>query len=138
MTDNRRNNRGNPGNRGGGRPRLRKTLVMNGVPQDGYWTVVSVTKETIVIEETRKESEMSKYTTGETFDISREEISNGITETSAHTEKLTILEVLPVKPSVFRVAPTQSYKVSRHFVANGVDTTNTVILTERDIDNIVR
>jgi hypothetical protein len=59
MTDNRRNNRGNPGNRGGGRPRLRKTLVINGVIQDGHWTVVSVTPETIVIEEARKENEMS-------------------------------------------------------------------------------
>jgi hypothetical protein len=40
----------NYGARSGGRPRRAKTLVINGVIQDGHWTVVSVTPETIVIE----------------------------------------------------------------------------------------
>lgn len=48
--DGRRRNRGVEGNSGGGRPPKRKTLLLNGVIQDGHWRIVSVTAETIVLE----------------------------------------------------------------------------------------
>jgi len=47
--DRRKFNRGTVGNRGG-RPPKRRTLVMDGIIQDGHWRVVSVNDETIVIE----------------------------------------------------------------------------------------
>lgn len=45
----RRNNRGVPGNRGGGRKPKPKTLVIDGILQDGHYQLVSVTPETIVL-----------------------------------------------------------------------------------------
>lgn len=43
------------GTRGGGRPRLRRTLVIDGVLQEGHYLVVSLTKETIVLQSVRTE-----------------------------------------------------------------------------------
>lgn len=47
--DRRRFNRGTVGNKGG-RPAKRKTLIINGVTQDGHWRLVDETPETIIIE----------------------------------------------------------------------------------------
>ena len=49
-TDRRRHNRGVPGNRGGGRPAKRKTLLIDGVLQDGHYQLVAITSETIVLQ----------------------------------------------------------------------------------------
>lgn len=48
--DGRRRNRGVEGNSGGGRPPKKKTLLLNGVLQDGHWRIVDVTSETIALE----------------------------------------------------------------------------------------
>ena len=49
-TDKRRYNRGTRGNRGGGRKHARRTLLIDGVVQDGHYTVVSINRNTIVLE----------------------------------------------------------------------------------------
>lgn len=46
--DRRKYNRGTPGNRGG-RPPKAKTLVIDGVVQDGQYAVVAVTPETVTL-----------------------------------------------------------------------------------------
>lgn len=77
------------------------------------------------------------YNPGQTFTMQRDEINNGITVTAAHTETLTIIEVLP-KKSMFNIKDVpQTYKVTRHFKGDGIDTTNEVTLSERDIDHII-
>lgn len=48
--DGRRHNRGVPGNKGGGRPAKRKTLLIDGIIQDGHYQLVAVTPETIVLQ----------------------------------------------------------------------------------------
>lgn len=45
--------RNNGGKRSGTGPKpKRKTLIINGVIQDGHWRLVSITKDTLVIEGT--------------------------------------------------------------------------------------
>lgn len=48
--DRRRYNRGTRGNRGGGRKHARRTLLIDGVVQDGHYTVVSIDRNTIVLQ----------------------------------------------------------------------------------------
>jgi len=76
---------------------------------------------------------MSKYTNGQMFEISHEEVSTGVSSILAYKEKLTILEVLPLT-SMFIPNPPQTYKVQREF---STGTVKKVLLTERDIDGIV-
>lgn len=49
-SDKRLLNRGVPGNKGGGRPAKRKTLLIDGVLQDGHYQLVAITSETIVLQ----------------------------------------------------------------------------------------
>jgi hypothetical protein len=48
--DGRRRNRGVIGNKGGGRHPKRKTLLIDGIIQDGHYQLVAVTSETIVLQ----------------------------------------------------------------------------------------
>ncbi len=48
--DRRRYNRGIKGNRGGGRKHARRTLLIDGVVQDGHYVVVSIDRNTIVLQ----------------------------------------------------------------------------------------
>lgn len=48
--DGRRQNQGVEGNSGGGRPPKKKTLLLNGVVQDGHWRIVDVTTDSIILE----------------------------------------------------------------------------------------
>ena len=47
--DKRKFNRGTKGNKGGGRPRRKRTLVIDGIAQDGSYAIVSITADTIAI-----------------------------------------------------------------------------------------
>ena len=49
-TDKRRYNHGTPGNRGGGRKLARRTLLIDGIVQDGHYVVVSIDRNTIVLQ----------------------------------------------------------------------------------------
>lgn len=51
-TDKRRYNRGVKGNRGGGRKLARRTLLIDGVAQNGHYVVVSIDRNTVVLETT--------------------------------------------------------------------------------------
>ncbi len=47
--DKRIHNRGTKGNKGGGRPRRRRMLVIDGIAQDGSYAIVSITADIITI-----------------------------------------------------------------------------------------
>ena len=47
--DKRIHNRGTKGTKGGGRPRRRRMLVIDGIAQDGSYAIVSITADIITI-----------------------------------------------------------------------------------------
>ncbi len=47
--DKRIHNRGTKGNKGGGRPRRRRMLVIDGIAQDGNYVIASITEDAITI-----------------------------------------------------------------------------------------
>lgn len=79
---------------------------------------------------------MSKYQKGQTFTFDRDHEFRFGQEILPHTETLTINKILEPETVKFGFKIDAVYEVSRHFKGDGVDTTNTVKLTERDIDNI--
>lgn len=54
--DRRKRNRGVPGNRGGARPRKAKTLLIDGVLQDGEYYLLAITPKTITLQSVRHDA----------------------------------------------------------------------------------
>lgn len=48
--DRRRYNRGSRGNRGGGRPRRKRVLIIDGIQQDGCFVLIEMTADSIIVE----------------------------------------------------------------------------------------
>ena len=77
------------------------------------------------------------YTKGQSFEFDRAGYTSFGVEELPHKETLTIIGTKESKSIFSFVEDETLYEVTRHFTANKVDTTNTVTMTERELDNIV-